>query len=377
VTGGFKLACALLGIAAAGCQQTWVLDESALDGGRPGTGGTSGVGPSDASVDGRCFGNQTQQITATPDTPEVVVALDRSMEMTETSFGQQDTEFTAALSDLSAEVGNYAFTAQHPSRRAISFGYLQFPDGSNGCPNQGCCASTVTAAPDYTHFTGAAKPCEDLPSTCGPSTNRPIAAALASAYAHFQSESLYGGGLAEERYVLLVAADAPGTNCSTENDCQAAQDQISMLVNDLNVWTVIIHVGTSTMSGCLQNLATTQPGPPPSWYAGSSLYYDSEGPMDLQTNIGNVIYYMANGACRFTLSATPSAPNQLTVLLGQGLTMSTTVPPGTSGWTYDSDNGTPRLILHGSYCMDYILDSQFAPQVFPGCIPDHNGQPPP
>ncbi len=84
---------------------------------------------------------------------------------------------------------------------------------------------------------------------------------------------------------------------------------------------------------------------------------------------------VVNGACRFTLSATPSAPSQLSVSFGQG--MPPIGPGSTNGWTYDADNyGTPRLILHGSACLTY-LDSQFAPQVYEGCVPDHPGQTPP
>ncbi len=262
MTGWFLLASALTGIAAVGCQQTLVLDDLAPDAGPPGTGGTSGIGPSDASADGHCIGNQVRQINATPNTPEVVVALDRSSEMTETPFGQQDTEFTAAVSDLSAEVGHYARDGQHSSRPAISFAYLEFPDSSNDCINPGCCASAVAPTESSPDFSAAAMTCEGPANSCGPSADRPIAGALISTYTHFQSESTSSGAQNAQRYVLLVTADAPGTNCP-ENDCLAAQNEISRLVNDLNVWTVIVHVGTTAMSGCLQNLATTQPGPPP------------------------------------------------------------------------------------------------------------------
>ena len=81
-----SLGCALLAVALAACQQTLVLDDLPPDAGCPEPGGVSGAGgtsggkgsggPSDASTDGRCFGDRSS--IATADVPQVIVALDRS-----------------------------------------------------------------------------------------------------------------------------------------------------------------------------------------------------------------------------------------------------------------------------------------------------------
>jgi hypothetical protein len=375
VTRRISLGCALLAILNGACQQTLVLDDRSADaslsatGGKSGGGGSGGGRPTDASVDGNC--GQAQQITATGDIPQVVVALDRSSEMLGTQFGggQNNSEFTAAVSDLSAQVGNYASpSGQHGSRRAISFAYLEFPESSADCSYPGCCSSSVTPTPSYQAFTDATMSCSLLGNACGSSTNHPIAAAFSRAEDYFQLGTF--GVQPEERYVLLVTDDAPDGNCSTENDCQFAQDQVYSLANSLNVTTVIIHVGTGGSTSCLQDFAATQGAPPP-WYAGNDLYYAAPMPDDLQNAVASAISAIAAGTCRFTLSTAPSSSSQLTVV-SQG----TTLQPQDSknGWTYDTGNGTPRLILHGSTCTSY-LNSQVGLQVYQGCIPDHTTNP--
>lgn len=358
MTGRISLGCALLAILLAACQQTLLLDDLSSDASRPGTGGKNGNGgsggskPTDASADGYC--EQGQQILATGDVPQVVVALDRSSEMLGTQFGggQNDSEFTVAVSDLSAQVGNYA---QHSGRRAISFAYLEFPESANDCSYSGCCSSTALTTSSYQAFTDATMACSTL-GTCGYSSNHPIGSALSRAQEYFQ----FGTFQSEERYVLLVTDDAPGGNCSA-NDCMSAQNTVDEL-DQLNVTTVIIHVGTGGSTSCLQNFEAVQ-GAPPSWYAGNALYYAAPTSDDLQKAISAAMSAIAAGTCRFTLAATSGSPSQLTVY--QGTTMLPQDPK--NGWTYDAGSGAPRLILRGSACTNYLNSSQFGLQVYQGC----------
>ncbi|HVV49833.1 MAG TPA: hypothetical protein VHO06_09255 [Polyangia bacterium] len=351
-----------------------MLDDLGPDAGRPGTGGASGSGgsggPIDASTDARCFGNQPQPIGAVADQPVVLVALDRSAEMTMmgTQFGS-NSEFSEAVTDLSAQVGSYAPSGQHLNRRSLVFGYLEFPEGDD-CGAAGCCASDGRDTDSYQDFTNATMSCQSSANTCGPSTNHPVAAALSKAQAFFN----FGSGAVQttERYVLLVTDDLPSGGCSLqENDCQLAEDQAYDLAMS-NVTTVVVHVGASTNTGCLQNLADIQGAPPP-YYGDSTLYYNAPMADDLQTTIAKyVIPAMAQGACRFTLTNTPSDPSALTV--SQGMT---TVPQDPkNGWTYVGDSGTARLILHGTACNNF-LGSQFGGlTVSGGCVPNHPGQTP-
>ncbi len=374
MTPRISLGCALLAILLGACQQTLMLDDLSADASRSATGGKSGSGggsgggkQTDASIDGNC--GLGQQIIATGDIPQVVVALDRSSEMLGTQFGkgQNDSQFNVAVSDLSAQVGNYSYSpsGQHSSRRAISFAYLEFPESATDCGYPGCCSSEVTPTASYQAFTDATMLCSLLGNACGSSSNHPIAAALSRAQDYFQPGTF--SVQSEERYVLLVTDDAPDGNCSTENDCQFAQDKVYSLANSLNVTTVIIHVGPGGSTSCLQDFATTQGAPPP-WYAGNNLYYAAPMPDDLQNAVATAIAAIAAGTCRFTLSTTPGSLSQLAVL-SQG----TTLPQDSkNGWTYDGGTGAPRLILHGNACTSYLnSNSTFGLQVYQGCAPDH------
>ena len=371
MTGRLSLGCALLVILLGACQQTLMLDDLPADASRSGTGGKNGNGgsggskPTDASTDGYC--GQGQQIIATGDVPQVVVALDRSSEMLGTQFGggQNDSQFNVAVSDLSAQVSSYSSpTGQHSTRRAISFAHLEFPESANDCSYAGCCSSAALPTSSYQAFLDATMDCSLL-GNCGYSTSHPIGAALSRAQDYFQ----FGTFQSQERYVLLVTDDAPGGNCNAENDCQFAQDQVYDLSNRLNVTTVIIHVGTGGSTSCLQNFEAIQ-GAPPSWYAGPDLYYPAPMPDDLERAIAAAITAIAAGTCHFTLATATGSPNQLTVV-SQG----TTVPQdGKNGWTYDGGGGTARLILHGSACTSY-LNSQFGLQVYQGCSSAHPPNP--
>ncbi|HXT95728.1 MAG TPA: hypothetical protein VN853_05465 [Polyangia bacterium] len=367
MTGGFKLACALLGIAAAGCQQTWVLDESALDGGRPGTGGTSGVGPSDASVDGRCFGNP-MQIMSTGDRPLVVVALDRSSDMASNQLiGSNNSELDEAVNDLLSQVQSYAPSGQHPNRRTLDFAYLGFPQGTT-CGTQGCCASAADLEDSYSAFSAAAMICDSPSSTCDQSASHPLSVALqnASAFFEFGAE----GSPANERFILVVTDAAPAGNCSIsgEDDCHAAADEVVTLSSS-NITTVVVSIGNAQPISCFQNFIGDQGGAPPPYYNNAtndaSLYYSAQNAQDLQDRIGLAIQAMAWGTCRFSLSSAPSSQNNLAVSQVQGTTMTPIEQDPKSGWTYDSYNN--RLTLHGSACNNYIMNEFGGLQVFDTC----------
>lgn len=374
MTRRISLGCALLAILLGACQQTLLLDDRAADaslsgtGGKNGNGGSGGSRPMDASTDGYC--GQGQQIIATGDIPQVVVALDRSSEMLGTQFGggQNDSQFNVAVSDLSAQVGNYAYSSggQHSSRRAISFAYLEFPESSSDCNYTGCCSTDAIPTSSYQAFTDATMTCSRL-GTCGYSTNHPIGAALSRAQDYFQ----FGTSQSQERYVLLVTDDTPSGNCTAEDDCLFAQERVYDLANKLNVTTVVIHVGpgTADSTSCLQNFAVIQGAPPP-WYNSSDLYFSAATPEDLQNRaIASAISAIAAGTCRFTLT-TQGSPSQLTVYY-QGYQGPTQIPQDPkNGWTYDAGGGTPRLTLRGNACTSY-LNSPSGLQVYQGCSSDH------
>jgi hypothetical protein len=355
------LGCAFLVSALAACQQTWKLDDLGPDGSQPGAGGASGSGggrggssPSDASVDGRCFGNPVP-IIATGDRPLVVVALDRSSEMTGTQLsGSNNSQFEEAVNDLIGQVGSYAPSGQHMNRRTIDFAYLGFPQGTN-CTS-GCCASTADLADSYSAFSAATSTCNSPSNMCVQSTNHPLSNALMSAATFFEFGS--GGSPANERYVLVITDDAPSGNCSSlsmEDDCHAAQDQVVALYEGLSVTTVVVSVGNSQSFQCFQSFTGDQGGGPPPYYGDNNLYYNAQNSQDLYDRIGTAIQAMAWGACHFSLSSTPSSPSNLAVSQGQGQGATPIPQDSKNGWTYDNESAGPRLILHGNACSNYVM----------------------
>lgn len=362
MTGRFTLvACGLLGIAlgGAGCQ-TLLLDDSSPDGGRAGTGGTSGVIPSDASVDGRCFGNQQQSISFQPsDPPQVIVVLDDSTgaNMIDPTFGSS--EFLTAASDLSAVVSQYQMNSGsgHGGGIAMSFYYLAFPGSSNNCSAElGCCSSGVTATPDSTSFQAVAYACNMSGTGCVSSARRPIGAALFTAAQAFVQPNLVQSG---PRFVLLVTGGSPPEvpDCFTPSDCQYAINAVDKLQNPdtVNATTYIIGMGDQTNTDCLQAMATDE---------GSSQYYSAaQASGDLGKTLGMVTGQIAQAACHVTLLAPITSSGQIMVNY-QG----TAVGPGfPDGWTLDTDTSTPRLFLHGSACTNYLRDSFGLEVSYVGC----------
>ena len=101
-----------LALSVAACRQTIVLDQH-VDGG----GGGADSGP------GLCTG---MPLDFTPESPEVIVALDRSLGMG-TRFG--DSTVLAAARDA---IDEHAMRYQN----VIRFGYVEFPGAGNSCSPQ-------------------------------------------------------------------------------------------------------------------------------------------------------------------------------------------------------------------------------------------------
>jgi hypothetical protein len=367
---GSALVALFVAVCLVACQQTLVLDDPSADASLTGTGGKGGGsggggggGPSDASSDARCFGNQAQQVSFTSDTPQVLIALDRSAMMTGSPFGSQDTEFSAATTDLSAAVSRYApSNGQHNARRTITFAYLDFPGSSNDCllqPGSGCCPTDVAPTNGYLAFESAIS-C-DAPNVCVQSNNRPTAAALTKAHDYY---NYFNGGTSQpgQRYVLLVTDGAP-SGCNTASppgDCSDALGEINAL-NDLNVTTVIVEVGNQTSTPCLQELANAGAAQP--FYNGP-LYSAATTPNDLVNVLGAVAQGIAADACHLTLSMGPSSSDQLSVWYD-----GSNVSQGSNGWYYDAS--ALRLTLHGTTCQNFIQNGQSGLQIFDGCSPSH------
>jgi hypothetical protein len=372
-----SLGCALLTLLLGACQQTVVLDDLSADSGLSRTGGSGtggsggkGVGPIDASSDGRCFANPPP-ITFTVDTPQILVALDRSSAMNEPLDTMSPSQLNAALNALYSLAETYEpSSGGHNSAATVDLAFLDFPENPTDCTAAiGCCSGDVTPqATDqtftYQMFDAAENSCNGndngAPPSCIQSKARPIAAALSRAHDYFLSIGAASHG--NERYVLLVTDGDPSGGCSTTgDDCGDALRAVGTLT-DLGVTTEVVAIGNETPPpSCLTDLAGPS-GMPPSPAQSTDAIFPT-----LQSIFENI----AQSNCRLTLTETPTS-DQLTVYYS-GMEE---LPDGTSNsntWSYGSDD--TRIILHGSLCQ-LFMKNNFGLQIYDGCVPNHFGQNP-
>lgn len=356
---------------ATGCQETLHLYASLTDGGagagagaaggagvgaagKPGTAGTGGL-----TVDGggrpdeHCFGTPSQPLGFTADSPQVVVALDRSNQMYQ-PFGPNDSDvpLTVALNALYAEVGTYTprqnpHVQDHPT---ITFSFLDFPDSDPGCSAPtGCCSLDVSRINGASSFMTAAYRCETPSPMCLASDRRPTATALGKAEAALVASTSTG-----PRYVVVITDGPPSGQCAPAgfNDCTAAVRQVKSLVDD-GILTFIIGVGAQSSLGCLLDVGASAGG------TGWPPYYAAATSNELTTAIFDVL---ASTVCHVTLTAPPSPNVSLSVSYG-----GTLLPADdrNSGWTYDSASG--RLHLHGNACQNYAQYGSGALKIWPVC----------
>lgn len=331
-------------VAFAACQETVHLYPPTPDGGgsvsavggHGGKGGSSG-GNDAGNTDGRC-----QQYQFTPDTPQIVIALDRSSNMTQTFPGTSTSHLSAAVHAIYSDVGLYISGNSGHADRAVSFWFLDFPDSGMGCTGQSeCCAKDAVRTSNMSTF-NTATGCE-MSQPCVSSSYRPLRAALANADQAFNSPGMAGS----PRYVVLVTDGDPGSDCSPD-DCTDALMQAQRLRSDgVHLYVVSIAGDQSSCLFDLANAVNASTDPP--YLAGAA------SAPDVSTDISNAI---SAALCKGTLSNPPSSPNGLEVVVGS-YEYSTT-----DGWTYDPQSG--RLQLHGSACQNYV---QFGGpvQVSSGC----------
>ena len=337
------LALAAITLAFAACEQTVHLYGSLDSGtsagsGKGGMGGSGAFGSDAGGTDQHCSGGQ-DLLTFMPDTPQVVVVLDRSSNMNQAFPNSNDTHLTAAMHALYSEVSLYAMPKfNHPW--TIHFSFVDFPDVGAGCIGTGeCCAKDANVL--STGMFDMATMCESSPSaSCVASNKRPIQAALEKA-----DQYLTSGGVSGPRYVLLITDGDPQGGC-TQDDCISAQSAVNALGND-HIALEVAAIGGAGTSSCLQDLAMTANGTldSPSYAAASD-----------SNSLGQIITEAVGATvCTGTLNNPPMSSSSLQVSMMFG---TSTTPYGygpRDGWTYDSNSG--RLRLHGSLCDAYTANA--------------------
>jgi hypothetical protein len=280
-----------LTLSLAACRQTVLIDQRPGDaGGGGGSGGRDGGGAS------LCSG---PPLDFTPESPEIMVVLDRSAGMNG-AFGNT-TELAAARAALALQTARY--------QNVVRFGYVDFPGASPPCsPQAACCPGTVSLPSlNFEVFDNALHACDQNPLSCSlTGSQRPTAAALASCLPVFRTAR---AGI--RRYVLLITNGRPDCGTSQNSTCMDAQTTVNQLFSDDSVKTFVVAPASSQLdqetSQCLQGIAA---------YGGANAnFHVASDPLDLANVIGDILRARAADACELDLPSLtdPIDPNTAAV----------------------------------------------------------------
>lgn len=327
-----------LALSAAACRQTIVLDQH-VDGG----GGGADSGP------GLCMG---PPLAFTIESPEVIVALDRSLGMG-TRFGDS-TVLTASRDAIAQYATRY--------QKVIRFGYVEFPGSGNSCsPQPGCCASTVSPPiVNFAAFDLALHACDQnqnpSPSCSITGYQRPTTATLYGCSLVFSGQPNVG----RRRYVLLVSNGRPDCGMNQNSGCTDAQSVADQLARN-DVSTIVVAPGQldPDTADCLGGIAV---------YGGAQnrpYFYPASNPTELTAEISDITRGMAKDACQLALTTPIQNPDQAAVFWND-----TQIPrnrTGTDGWELTL-NGF-EIVLNGKWCERLVDDGPTALALFASCNP--------
>jgi hypothetical protein len=343
--------CLGLTLSLAACRQTVVLDESAYDGGGGGNGGA------DAGLESRFDGGALcpgMPIMITPQSPKVMVVLDRSDGMT--GRFADSTPLAAARDALDQYSTRY--------QSVVWFGYSDFP-GTMPCGAQACCIGSnfIQPGPKLQSFSMALHAC-DVGQTCATPTGsqRPTLQALSSiaTFTFNQSDPL-------GRYVLLITNGRP--DCASSGPGPGSCGDGGNTVNAVtqlwgkNVLTYLVAPGQpdqETMQ-CLRDLAVAG-----GTISQPSYFHASQDPPDLNGEIGDIIREIARDACTLDSEGMRIDPTEAALVWKD---MQSVPRGGNSGWDI-TDNGY-SITLRGQWCDQLVSDGPTAFKLYSNCGPHH------
>jgi hypothetical protein len=335
----------------AACRQTVVLDVG--DGGGAGSGGSfggsfgggfggfgaGGSGASDAGPPSSfCAGGMTKFLGAAPETPDLIVALDRSSSMNTPLTGNQS-RVDVALSNLYDVVQRY--------QTSVRFGYIGFPATAYSTCSSGqtCCADSNFMIPTSMGFQSFLNytTCDVATPQCSRTADRPTDAALHSCryfYSNYEQT-------VRNRFVLLITDGEPG--CGSRSECSDANSEISALTGPpTSVETVVIGIGDAGAS-CLTMLALSgggihNPQNPP-------YYYHASSGLDLANFISAAVGDLAQTACTIDITSNlPSNSDRLGVFINGVPIMH---GGGYDSWDYQGQDKT-SIKLSGNACTEFL-----------------------
>jgi hypothetical protein len=347
-----------LALSASACEQTVYLGYD----GSIGTGGAASLDGGDGGPPLSCTGS----MDLTPESPEVIFAVDRSTGM-----------MTAKLSDTTAFVAARDAVYQNAElyQNVVSFGYVEFPAASyvfDSCTSnqqsQSCCASPVS--PPNMNFTVF----DDAYHACDPpypqqqycsmgSSQRPSVPALSGCYMSFAQRNNRA-----KRFVMLVTNGQPDCGINSNSGCMDASMVAGQLYTNLKARVHLFVPGQldGATTDCLGTIAQSGGATSPPYY------HPASSSADLIQDIGSVTRASAMEACHLDLpsSARPlSGPDGL-VLVWKDMQ----IPydrTGNDGWNLPGSGNGFTIDLHGSACSNWIEDGQGTFTLRTGCDTRH------
>lgn len=329
-------------LALAACRQTVVFDQTGFDGGGGGSGGGVGGGSGGSRS---CTG---QPVEVSPESPALVVALDRSSGMS-SKFGDT-TQVAAARAALEEHALRY--------QNAVRFGYIDFP-GSVNCTMTGgyCCAGELRPpGPNVQSFRNALHTCDQNPSCSFSGNLRPTPSAIRSSAGAFNTSNGIRG------YMLLITNGRPDCESGTNPACTEAQTMIGQLASPpLYVPTFVVAPGPVVPEDvdCLTGLAFAGDVP-----AGREpYYYGAANPGELSGTIDDIMHAVARDACYLDVLSGPiQNADKAAVYWGN-----IEIPHNRDGWELAQQGR--EIALRGEWCERLIQEGKAALAVFPICNP--------
>jgi hypothetical protein len=286
----------------------------------------------DAAAEPRCS-DFTQNVRLEFETPEVVIALDRSYSMFQHKPGDKSWWQT-----VKQELSTYI----RANEGAIMFGYEEFPGHAQCDPGAGCCGSPVLVSPYLNSHWDIEKQwrCDGPADFCFETTvESPSGDALTRIRDFFDQET----DPVSDRFVLLVTDGDPSC-ASNPDECDRAQHQANKLFSRGGVKTMVLGLGDDAMtSRCLGSVAdmgqTSVAGVPGFAWTGDQNH--------LQDQIQKAMEPAADRACRYLMRSEVRNREKLSVVANF-----MPVPRDRThkeGWDFDP-TGAPEIQIYGSVC---------------------------
>jgi len=296
---------------------------------------------------------QSRSVKFTPQTPELMIVLDRSSTM-QTALPGSASKQAAVQSALSDAIGTY--------QSHINFGLELFPSYENeraGDCRSSCCAAdpAVPPQPNTLDAISGFLLCSDQQGCQTSAVDSPSHKALEQvqiSYSTRSKTSSWNDNPFTSAYVLLVTSVEPSCSAETSGPevCQAAKTTAGNLAK-LDIPVVVLSVGysaESNSSSCLVQLSkvgTVSPMPSnvPRLYTASS--YN-----DLKEDLSTLLAPLARKSC--TLTTTDFVPDYATPGVGIGDT--TIAQDASNGWSFTWSRA--QIKLSGSACDQYVKSPQ-------------------